>query len=174
MRSRHPNRTTQAILVVAAAALVAGLFGSSGEAAQSPRLAGFERLIGGKWQSGDSFHVIEWGFGNKTVTSRSFSVAADGSETLSAEGTWFWHPADQEIVGYAVAVGMPFELMEMRTRFEGDTLISQLRAINADGSAAEYVESWEFTDADTYAWTLHGGPDLEAPVLMSSTFTRRR
>ncbi len=136
-------------------------------------LAPFERLMGGKWTAGESYHTFEWGFGNKTVVAKTYFVSEDGAEILVAHGIWFWHPQRQTIIGYSIAEQMPFELMEMTSRFEGDTLVNELRAIAADGSASEHVETWEFVGDDRYDWTLYRERMADDDVWMTETFTRR-
>ncbi len=136
-------------------------------------LAPFERLMGGRWSTGQSYHTFEWGFGNKTVVAKTFSVAEDGKELLVAHAIWFWHPQQQTIIGYSIVEQMPFELMEMTSRFEDGTLVNELRAIAADGSASEHIETWEFVGDDRYDWTLYREQMTDDDVWMIETYTRQ-
>lgn len=133
-------------------------------------LAPFDPIVG-RWESGDSYHVIEWGVGGKVVFSRSYSVV-DGADQLVSEGWWLWHPATKVIQGTAVAVGMPFDLLEMETRFEEGNLVSDLVGVAVDGSRQRYRETWEFTDEDHYTWTLYALGDEGETVMMTGTYER--
>ncbi|MGB5343539.1 MAG: hypothetical protein WBN87_03315 [Thermoanaerobaculia bacterium] len=133
-------------------------------------LAPFDSIVG-RWESGDSYHVIEWGVGGKVVFSRSYFVV-EGADQLVSEGWWLWHPATKVIQGTAVAVGMPFDLLEMETRFEEGNLVSDLVGVAADGSRQRYRETWEFTDEDHYTWTLYALGDEGETVMMNGKYRR--
>lgn len=133
-------------------------------------LAPFDPIVG-RWESGDSYHLIEWGVGEKVVFSRSYAVV-DGADQLVSEGWWLWHPATKAIRGTAVAVGMPFDLLEMETRFEEGNLVSDLVGVAADGSRQDYRETWEFTDENHYTWTLYALGDESETVMMTGTYER--
>ena len=135
-------------------------------------LAGFEHLIGGTWTSNSSDHTFEWGVGRKYVIANSYFVDEAGEAKLVGQGLWYWDPAAETIKGISLAIDMPFDVMEMRSRFEEDRLINELTTIASDGTKSAYIETWDFTDADTYEWNLHQG-DLDDPVMMSDTYTRR-
>jgi hypothetical protein len=113
----------------------------------------FERLVGGAWYFGDSYHVFEWGVGQRAVNTRSYFLL-DGEPKLVSQGVWFWHPGEQVIKGFAVATDMPVEFFEMTTEFANDRLVSELKAYSGDALAAEFVETWEFVGEDRYVWTL--------------------
>ena len=125
---------------------------STALAAGDNPLSPFKRIIG-RWESGDSYHLIEWGVGGKVVLSKSYFVV-EGEDQLVSEGWWLWHPSAKAIQGTAVAVGMPFEGLEMVTRCEEGNLISDLVGVAPEGSRQTYRETWEFTDDDHYTWTL--------------------
>ena len=133
-------------------------------------LAPFDPIVG-RWESGDSYHLIEWGVGEKVVFSRSYSVV-DGADQLVSEGWWLWHPATKAIQGTAVAVGMPFDLLEMETRFEEGNLVSDLVGVAADGSRQDYRETWEFTDDTHYVWKLLSETPDGPQEVMSGTYAR--
>lgn len=132
-------------------------------------LAGFERLIGGRWDAGDSRHVFEWGVGRQVVRSRSYFVT-DGRERLVSEGMWYWHPEDCVIRGTVVAVEMPVFLFEMETRFVGDTLVSELVTYGEQGG--KYREQWVFSGDTTYEWTLFNTANAGAQAVMRGKYHR--
>ena len=106
------------------------------------------------------------------MISNSYFVQEDGTRTLVGQGFWYWNPEAKAIKGVSVNEGMPHDLIEMRSRFEGDALINELRAITAAGVAESYAEVWEFTGPDTYTWALHQGT-LDGEVWMTDTYHRR-
>lgn len=142
------------------------------QAAANP-LAPFERLIGGRWRLDDSYQAFEWGLGRLSVKSRSYSIVG-GLPKLVGEGLWFWHPGEQRIKGYFTTVGMPVAFFDYTTRFEDDRMVSELRAYDATGSATRYVEVWEFTDADHYAWSLMQHTPQGLKEAMKAVFTREQ
>jgi hypothetical protein len=169
MRLSTPTR-------IAAVVLTAALLGSPASAepgtpADNP-LDGFEHVIGGTWVTDGSEHTFEWGPGRKYVVASTYFIGESGERELVGQGFWYWDPAAETIKGISLAIDMPFHVMEMRTRFEGHRLISDLTTIGEDGALGTYVETWDFTGPDTYAWSLHEG-NLETPVMMSDTYTRR-
>ncbi len=135
-------------------------------------LEAFERVVGGAWTSEGSAATFEWSFGHRSVIAKSYTVAADGSRNLVGQGFFYWDPEAAAIKSVSVAEGMPFEVLEMTSRFEDNVLVNEIRTIASDGSIGAYVETWEFTDSDTYAWTLYEG-DLGSAVWMTDTYHRR-
>lgn len=121
-------------------------------------LAPFAHLIGGDWyldgpDGAYTHHHFEWGVGQKTVVSRSYTPDNNG-EILVSEGFWFWHPAEQTIKGYHIAIEMPVEVFEYITTFEGSKMVSELKATDLEGAVNDLIETWEFTDNDHYIVTI--------------------
>ncbi len=141
---------------------------ATGAETSSP-LAGFERLVGGEWHIGPLRHVFEWGVGKNTVLARSY----DGDGNLASEARWFFHPGEQVIRGYSIGASGNF-FAEMTTRFEGDTLINELKTIGADGATAHYTGRWLFTDDDHYDWTLFAETADGPQQTMQATATRKQ
>ncbi len=113
------------------------------------RLAPFERLVGKRWFLGEStMQEFEWGVGRQSVRARGYVVAGGEAAELISEGTWFWHPGAQAIKGAFTAVDMPISFFDYTTRFEGDSIVSELtayppsgghRSISRPGNASETV-----------------------------------
>jgi len=135
-------------------------------AAELP-LAEFDRLVGGQWWMGDdSYHEFEWGLDRQMVKTRSY-VVTDGEPKLVSEGVWFWHPGEGAIRGYHVAIEMPVSFFDYTTRFEGDTMISELDSFGEMGDS--YEETFEFTSPSEYVWTLMQSGER----VMGGTYERR-
>jgi hypothetical protein len=136
-------------------------------------LAGFERLIGGRWHLEGSYQEFEWGVGRRSVRARSFFLV-EGKPRLVSEGTWFWHAGEGKVKGIFTAIDMPVELFEYTTRFEGNSIVSDLVAYTADGGRSAYTETWEFLDDAHFQWTLFAvtpdGPRKE----MGGTYSRKQ
>jgi len=167
------TRRNMLMVATLGVALGSGLAGAQ-DAAPEPDnpLESFSRVIGGAWSNDGSAATFEWGFGHRSVIARSYAVAEDGSRKLVGQGFFYWDPEAETIKSVSVAEGMPFDVFEMTSRFEGNVLINELRTIAADGTIGSYLETWEFTDSDTYVWTLHEG-GLDGSVLMTDTYRRR-
>lgn len=117
-------------------------------------LAGFERLMGGRWQLDNSYQTFEWGVGEMSVVSRSF-VQTQSGDKLVSEGVWYVHPGDQVIRGVFTAIDMGIQLFEYETRFEGDEIISKLVTWDDNQQRGEWEERWTFTDKRHYIWELY-------------------
>lgn len=154
------------LIFVAAPAL------ASDDAAAGNPLAPFTRLVGGTWQTEGSYQEFEWGLGQQSLVVRSYFVQ-DGQSKLVSEGAWVWHPGKQQIKGSFTAIEMPVVFFDYTTRFEGNTMISELASYTAKGEELSYRETWEFTDDDQYVWTLYRitpeGPKRE----MGATYSRK-
>jgi hypothetical protein len=159
---------------VVAISISAVAFGM-GEKAAPDQLQPFERLIGGQWvfESGDAYHVFEWGLARRSVRSRSYFVTPEGDKLVS-EGTWFWHPGEQAIKGYATAIEMGIDVFEYTTRFEGDVAIHDLRAWGLMAGDSPLLETWTFTDSDHYRWELSEDPGDGFRPSMAGDYERRR
>jgi hypothetical protein len=162
--------------VTVAAIIALTLFGiadvGATSAAQEDPLEPFARLMGGTWYGEGSEHSFEWGVGKRSVTADSYFIGEDGEPTLVSQGLWYWDPEAGTIRGVTIAIEMPFEVMEMRSRFDDDMLINELRAIAADGTTDSYVETWTFNSDNQYSWTLYQGT-LDGEVWMTDTYERR-
>jgi hypothetical protein len=64
------------------------------------------------------------------------------------------HPGEKQIRGVFTASDMPVVFFDYTTRFEGDTMVNDLRAYGANGFETLYVETWDFTDDTHYVWRL--------------------
>ena len=167
----HPIAT----FVLVAACLLHPAWGSSdGPRQEEPTaqpLAPFERLVGGQWQLGDSSLELEWGVGRRSVKSRSY-FAIDGERRLVSEGTWFFHPGEQQIKGVFTAIDMPIDFFDYTTRFEGNTMVSDLVSYGPGGEKSVYVETWELTDASHYVWKLFQKTPDGLQEVMGGTYSR--
>ena len=140
--------------------------------ASTEKLAPFSRLIGGKWYLANTYQVFEWGVGNKAVRARSY-IIDEGTAKPVSEGNWFWHPGEQKIKGFMVALDMPAVLFEYDTQFSGDSMINELVTYDADGAKTVYREIWEFTSEDSFFWTLYSLTGGQQTKLMEGMFERK-
>lgn len=136
-------------------------------------LSPFSKLIGGKWEAGDSYQTFEWGVGQTSVIGKSYFVI-DGEATLVSEGSWYWHPGEQKIKGHFTAINMPIALFDYTTTFDGDTIRNDLRAYDRAGNELRYEELWEFTGNDEYTWTLMRVTESDNTREMSATYQRTK
>lgn len=144
---------------------------TTGQSSTNP-LQPFERLIGGQWHLGESYQELEWGVGRQSVKARSYFVIA-GEAKLVSEGVWYWHPGEQQIKGLFTAIDMPVVLFDYTTRFEGDTMVNDLRAYATNGKETIFRETWKFTDDTHYEWKLTSVMPDGSEAVMSDTYTRR-
>ena len=131
----------------------------------------FERLVGGQWHLGGSYQEFEWGVGRRSVIARSYFLV-EGKPKLVSEGLWYWHPGMKQIKGLFIATDMPVDVFEYTTRFEGDSIVSELAAYNADGTKTTYKEVWEFLDDAHFAWTLFAETPEGPKEEMNGTYSR--
>ena len=123
------------------------------ETNDSNPLSSFERLIGGEWHLQGNYQTFAWGVGKLSVKSESYFII--GSEPQkAAEGIWFWHPKERKIKGYFTAINMPVELFDYTTVIEGNTMKSEIKSYSSDGIEDKYIETWEFTDDNSFEWSL--------------------
>lgn len=169
MRNRAYFPALLAAAVVATFLLMPAQVGAQ-ESTANP-LAPFERLIGGKWHLDGSYHEFEWGLGRQSVTTRSYFII-EGEPKLVSEGTWFWHPGEKQIKGAFTAIDMPVVFFDYTVRFEGDKMVSDLVAFDAEGNETVYVETWEFTDATHYVWKLLSETPDGPQEVMGGTYAR--
>ena len=135
-------------------------------------LAGFERLIGGQWHLEGSYQEFEWGAGQRSVKAKGYFLV-EGEPKLVSEGIWFWHPETKEVKGIFTAVGMPVELFEYTTRFDSESIVSDLVAYTSEGSKTVYTESWQFLDDTHFEWTLFAKTPDGPQKAMGGTYTRK-
>jgi len=135
-------------------------------------LAPFERLIGGQWHLDGSYQEFEWGVGQRSVRSRSLYLV-EGEPKLVAEGIWFWHSGEERIKGVFTAIDMPVAFFDYTTRFEGNTMVSDLRSYDVNGDESVYSETWEFIDETHYVWKLMKDTPEGPQEVMGGTYSRR-
>jgi hypothetical protein len=171
------NTRTRSLIISALAILVL-LFvtphGNADDTTAAPAnpLEPLARLIGGEWHSADNYHIFEWGLGKLSVTSKSYFVI-EGKPKQVSDGMWYWHPGVGTIKAIATAIDMGVPLWEYTTTFEGNTMRNDLTTHTDDGKADTYVETWEFTDDNTYVWSLLKETDEGMQKIMGSTYTRK-
>lgn len=156
---------------VAALLLLFSLPGGPAISADHP-LAAFEPLIGGEWTLGDGYQVLEWGVGRRSVIARSYQRGPDGPRLVS-EGSWFFHPGQEAVVGYFTAVDMGISLFEYRTEAGRDGLESEIVTWDEQGRASHYVERWTLQGDDRYLWQLMTRGEEGLKPVSEGTFTRR-
>ena len=99
-------------------------------------LAPFAGFIGGRWYLEDSYMELEWGVGQRSVNARNYFIV-NSEPKLVSQGFWYWHPGERQIRGIFTAIDMPVVLFLYAARFEGDTMIGDLRAYGPDGKEKE-------------------------------------
>ena len=168
------NRTLWTGTLLALGCLIAAPHSSAdqNESAPANPLQPLARLIGGEWHSADNYHVFEWGLGQLSITSKSYFVV-EGKPKQVSDGMWYWHPGVGTIKAIATAIDMGMPLWEYTTTFEGNTMRNDLTTHTAEGKADKYVETWEFTDDNTYVWSLFSETDEGMQKIMGSTYTRK-
>jgi len=135
-------------------------------------LAPFERLIGGQWHLDGSYSEFEWGLGRLSVSTHSYFIV-EGEPKLVSEGIWFWHPGEKSIKGAFTAIDMPVVFFDYTVRFEGNKMVTDLVAFDAEGNEAAYVETWEFTDETHYVWKLLSETPDGLQEVMGGTYERK-
>lgn len=153
--------------------LVAGTLNAAGQETDNPPnpLAGFERLIGGRWQLDNSYQTFEWGVGELSVVSRSYVQTLSGDKLVS-EGLWFYRPGDQAIHGVFTSMDMGIQLFEYETRFEGEEIVSKLITWDENQQRGEWEERWKFTDEKHFIWELFELADDKRRNVMRGVFVR--
>ena len=132
----------------------------------------FDRLVGGEWHLEGSYHVFSWGFGRHSISALTYRTT-HGEAELVGDGGWFWHPGQQAIRGFLFAEGMGIDLFEYRSRWEGDSFMSDLTTYGSEGSEGHYEERWDFTGPDSYEWSLWARTDTGLEKAMGGTFQRK-
>ena len=161
------------VLFVAACVIPAQAYSQMADArlsAPNP-LAGFERLVGGQWHLEGSYQEFEWGVGRRSIIARNYFLV-EGKPKLVSEGIWYWHPKEKKIKGVFTAIDMPVEVFEYTAHFEGNSLLCELAAYDADGAESAYSEKWEFVGEAQFVWTLFAHTPDGPKVEMSGTYSR--
>ena len=91
---------------------------------------------------------------------------------LVSEGYWYWHPGEKQIKGLFTAIEMPVVLFEYTTRFEGNTMVNDLKTFAANGSETIFAETWEFVDDTHFEWKLTSELSDGTEAMMSGTYVR--
>ena len=139
-----------------------------------PELAPMARLIGGDWYLGDdSYHTFSWGVGRESIVASSYWVTPE-EERLVAQSTFFHHPGEGVVKGFAVARDMGIAVFEYEIRAQGDTLLMDLNAFGPAAMEGPMRETWVFTDVDHYVWTLWQDGEDGWEEVMGGTYERRR
>lgn len=169
------NRVPIAIALICATFLVPGVTYSQAENTDAPKsnpLAGFERLVGGQWHLDGSYQEFEWGVGRRSIVARGYFLV-EGKPRLVSQGMWYWHPERNRIEGIFTAIDMGIEIFEYTTRFDENSIVSELVTYDAKGTKSSYLETWRFVDDSHIQWTLFAvtpdGPREE----MSGTYSRK-
>ena len=139
--------------------------------AQPNPLEPFERLIGGEWHLENTYQEFEWGVGRQSVKARSYFIV-DGQAKLVSEGAWYWHPGLQAIKGVFTAIDMPVVVFDYTTRFEGNTMLNDLKAYSENGNETVFKETWQFADNSQFEWKLTSILDDGSEAVMSGPYTR--
>ena len=138
-----------------------------------PRLAAFERMIGGRWYLGEgSYHTFAWGVGKQSVVATSYFVTPNEEKRVS-ELTYLYHPGEDAVKGYGVAIDMGVDLFEYTVYFQGDTIAFDLKAYGSAIGESPLRETWVFTDEDHYVWTLFEQAAGDWTRSMGGTYERR-
>ncbi len=132
-----------------------------------------DRLVGGRWVLGDTYQTFEWDLDRRTLRARSF-ITAEGTEKQVASGMWYWHPGEQAVRALFTAIDMPVSLFEYSTRFEGETMVSEVHTWDDAGTPTRYRETWEFVTPDRFEWTLFEPHGDDYKIVMGGTYERRR
>lgn len=170
------NKVTIAVALIFAAFLVPGVAHSQEDDAHASKpnpLAGFERLVGGQWHLDGSYQEFEWGVGRQSIVARGYFLV-EGKPKLVSQGMWYWHPERNRIEGIFTAIDMGIEIFEYTTRFEGNSVVSELVTYDAEGTKAKYLETWEFVDQTRFLWTLFADTPDGRKEQMSGTYSRKQ
>ena len=158
---------------LAAALLVMALPAAVAAQEAHPALAPLARLVGGRWYLGtDSYHTFAWGVGRQSVTSKSYFILPDGDKLVS-EGTFFYHPGEETLKAYAVAIDMGLDYFEYTIEARADTLLMGLEVFGPQAGDKPLRERWVFTDDHHYVWTLFQEGERGWERSMGGTYERR-
>ena len=164
----------RSLLLLAALSLLSSplLAQSAGDADPMQPL---ERLVGGAWYLGeDSYQTFRWGLGRLSMVAEMFVVTPAGPQAVS-EMMFAYHPGERVVKGWGVARQMGIDFFEYDITVDGETLVFDLKAFGPAAEEGPLRETWTFTDADHYEWSLlSGAGDGSWERTMSGTFERRQ
>lgn len=86
----------------------------------------------------------------KAIRSKGYFLV-DGTWKLVSEGLWYWDPDAHTIRSVVVAIDMPVEHFEYRSRVEGDRIVHDLQVFGPE--PGRFIEVWSF-DGDEYTYWL--------------------
>jgi hypothetical protein len=133
-----------------------------------------DRLVGGEWhlegvEKLKAYNTYTWGPTRRVLHFRSYFITPEGNK-LRAEGSYMWDPIKKKIVGRTA--GVSGDLYEGESVFEGNKLTTELtHATPTD--MGRYMETFEFTDKDTYRWTLYSRTGTEQKLVIQADFHRK-
>ena len=78
-----------------------------------------------------------------------------------------------QIKGAFTAIDMPVVFFDYTALFEGNKMVADLTAFDAQGVETAYVETWEFTDEAHYVWKLLSETPDGLQEVMGGTFVKR-
>lgn len=137
-------------------------------------------LLDGDWEidatrsDGTAVHVhttFEWGLGKRSIHSRTWRIAADGTQEAIEDSYYFWHPGRRTL--RMLGIGEDGRLCEGALHLEEDTLVLDYAAHTTEGST-EFHERWRFTDdgiVEQRLWTVAG--DAERSLVFECSSRRR-
>lgn len=140
-------------------------------AAETGDLSAFDRLPGGCWRLGDSCQEFEFGLDRRRLVARTV-IHTPAGERVVSEGAWFYHPGEEQVIGYFIARDMGVEFFEYRTLFHGDVMLSEVTAWDGSGKPRPYRERWTFTGPDSYTWELFEDSAGSMKRVMQGIFVR--
>ena len=141
-------------------------------AAPENPLQPFEFLIGGAWVTQTTYQTFEWGLNKQAVYSELFFVEGD-SLVKSGEMTWFWHPGEKKIKGYAHSTNMAMNFFEYETTFENPREMRNIfYAWGGNFDGIPQYETLIFIDENEYKWTSYDRVGDKLEPGLSITFRR--
>jgi hypothetical protein len=161
--------------LMAAAALIPNwrpVVAAEEKAPENP-LARMEPLVGGKWyldaEKLKAYNTYEWGPTHRVIHFASYFLTESGPR-LRAEGSYLWDPARKKIV--VRTVGTDGDLYDGDTLVDGKKLTNEFTHATADRTD-RFRETFDFTEKDTYRWTLYSTAGAEPKQLIQADFHRR-
>ena len=109
----------------------------------------------GNWEDPDGAtrQELTWGLDQRIVRTRT--LFRDGEEwKLVSEGTFYTDPTSDEVVGFAVAIDMPFRHTDMTVLPADGGIDLEHTAYDDAGHPTETAERWRTAGGDEYTWEL--------------------
>jgi hypothetical protein len=133
-----------------------------------------DRLVGGEWhldgvEKLKAYNTYTWGPTHRVLHFRSYFITPEGNK-LRAEGSYMWDPVKKKIVGRTA--GVTGDIYDGESVFEGNKLTTELTH-STPTDTGRYVETFEFTDKDTYRWTLYSRTGTEQKLVIQADFHRK-